>query len=246
MSSSLVLSTDRTAPVRVDVWWVDLATECAGHYLADLDNAETERAARMRGAAGFNAFVITRGVLRRLLAGYLGIAAPECRFAVGRHGKPRLAGRSEISFNVSHSGDRAVLAFTRRAAVGVDVEYIDGRVDVAGLAQRFFAPAENRSLQDLPPHERRQAFFACWTRKEAFVKAVGDGLSHGLADFTVSVTGPAALLSRERRRFCLADLPAGPSYAAALALRTGTGAPLIREFTWRSSFHRPTLLGLGS
>jgi len=235
MSSSLVLPVDRRAPVRVDVWWVDLAAECAERYLPDLDSAETDRAGRMRSAPGFSAFVITRGVLRRLLAGYLGITVRECRFAAGRHGKPRLAAPGRISFNVSHSADRAVLAFTHRAAIGVDVEYLDGRVDVAGLSQRFFAPAENSSLQRLPPIERRQAFFACWTRKEAFVKAVGDGLSHGLADFTVSVTGPAALLSRERRRFRLTDLSCGPDYAAALAVRTRGGAPVIREHRWSAS-----------
>lgn len=216
----------------VHVWWVDIARENPCDYRDHLNGPESEQAARLCVPRARRDFIVTRGVLRCLIGGYLGLAPAECEIRLGRFGKPRLLPRFSLSFNVSHSGDRAVLAFCERASIGVDVERQDDRIDVTGLSRCFFSAAEARSIAAMEAVGAQRAFFDCWTRKEAFVKAVGDGLSHDLASFTVSTTGPAALLSRQARKFALVELDAGRGYSAALAVRRRGGAPIVEDFYW--------------
>jgi 4'-phosphopantetheinyl transferase len=132
---------------------------------------------------------------------------------------------TQIEFNVSHSGRTALLAFAHRRALGVDVEHIRADFDCEAVARRFFSDHEVRQLDALPQREKHTAFFRCWTRKEAYIKAIGTGLSLPLCDFDVSLTprDKKALLSTrpdgtEAQRWSLQDIPAGDDYVAALCV----------------------------
>src|SRR5262249_31830035 len=133
-------------------------------------------------------FRVTRGLLRVLLGRYLCQAADGVELAYGDRGKPRLRDEtSGLRFNVSHSGGRALLAFARGRDLGVDLELMRPVPEMASLTEQCFSPAEREAWRGLPEAERPAAFFRCWTRKEAFVKATGDGLSRPLDSFDVSL-----------------------------------------------------------
>lgn len=136
-------------------------------------------------------------MLRELLGRYLDAPPAAVEFRYGPRGKPALASpwdRSDLRFNLSHTGNVVAFAVSRGAEVGIDLERVRPLPDLEGVAERFFAAAEIRALLDLTPEQRLRAFYRIWTRKEAFVKAVGDGLAHSLSDFVVtfgSDEGPA-------------------------------------------------------
>lgn len=166
----------------------------------DLSRDEQERAARFHFAADRRRFEAGRGLLRRTLGHYLGAIPAGLRFTYGPYGKPALQGEhaaAQLEFNLSHSGGWALLGLTRGAAIGVDLERERHLSDHANIAHSNFAPAEQADLLALPPAARLSAFFATWTRKEAYVKAVGNGLAVRLDEFEVSVdpSQPAALRS---------------------------------------------------
>jgi|SRR5215472_6371383 len=185
-------------------------------------------------------FVVARGVLRTILSRYLNQAPEALSFCYGPHGKPALAGESDgagIRFNLSHSRELALYAITRGREVGIDVEGVRADLVVAEIAAQFFSPRELAMLQTLPADEQRQAFFRCWTRKEAYIKARGDGLSMRLDGFDVSLAPgqPAAILGAHRgpseaSRWLLRDLAPIPGSAAALAVE-GHGCRL-RCWLW--------------
>jgi len=149
-------------------------------------------------------------------------------FRYSAHSKPELGGLqadSGVSFNVSHSHSTALFAFSRRRAVGIDVERERTNIEVSDIATRFFSESEQAVLLGLAKDQQPQAFFACWTRKEAFVKAKGEGLSLPLHQFDVSLIPgqPAEILgtrphTEERHHWSLWSLDAGPGYAAALVV----------------------------
>lgn len=159
---------------------------------------EVERAGRFRFPQHRRRFIVARGCLRQLLAAYLGIEARDIEFGYSREAKPQLAERfsSDVCFNVSHSEDIAVFGFTRERRIGVDIECIR-EIDTEGIPQRFFSELEQRALSQLHGPRKVEGFFNCWTRKEAYVKAVGLGLSLPLRDFDVSLTPgePARILA---------------------------------------------------
>lgn len=224
----------------VHVWHagLDVDPRTRAALAAHLDDAERERAARFRSDHDRRRFELARGLLRLLLGGCCGVGPAGVRFAYEARGKPRLAApESPIDFNVSHSGERVVVALSRATPVGVDVETIGRAVDAAALAARFFAPEEAAALAALPEAERRLAFLRVWTRKEAFVKAHGGGISAGLGSFGVSLspTEPRLLFTRpdpsEARRWTVHDLPVGPGHVAALVVR-GPATVRVREWIW--------------
>jgi 4'-phosphopantetheinyl transferase len=187
---------------------------------------------------------VGRGLLRIILGHYVEAPPEGLRFCYNPYGKPALdptQDRGSLRFNLSHSGGRALYAVARGREVGVDVETI--RTEFAGLAiaERFFAPAEVAVLRDLAPEHRTRAFFSCWTRKEAFIKARGKGLSIPLDTFEVSLApgAPAALLAThddrdEAARWTLFDLDPGPGFAGALAVE---GDRCRHRFgTWNDAF----------
>jgi 4'-phosphopantetheinyl transferase len=172
-------------------------------------------------------FIVARSALRRILNRYLNISPAEIGFSYNQYGKPVLsaeAGEPRLRFNVSHSHECALYAITRDGEVGVDIEFV--REDFASLeiAERFFSPREIEMLRRLPEELRTEAFFNCWTRKEAYIKALGEGLSHPLDKFVVSLAPgePVSLLShddlpQEPARWSWVELLPGEGYAAALA-----------------------------
>jgi 4'-phosphopantetheinyl transferase len=202
---------------------------------------ETDRASRFHFERDRRRFAAARGVLRALLGRYLGVDPSALVFAYGRHGKPSLAPPWEgLHFNVSHSSDVALVALGTDHEIGVDVEHERPVAEMDSIRQRHFSPRENAEMDRLPESDRGHAFFLCWTRKEAFIKAVGDGLSHALDAFDVTVVPgePARLLRVEGdpeapRRFYLAGLEPAEGFAGALAV---LGRPArVACFGWDES-----------
>jgi 4'-phosphopantetheinyl transferase len=177
------------------VWRASLerSAEVTAALRTVLSDDERERAARFYLPQHGARYVVGRGLLRVLLAAYLGIRAEEVEFVYGEHGKPLLrAAERAVWFNLAHSGTEAVYAFSASAEVGVDIELLDMERSHGRVAERFFAPREVDSLHSLPPELQPQAFLHGWTRKEAFIKARGDGLSLPLNSFEVTLAPRAA------------------------------------------------------
>jgi 4'-phosphopantetheinyl transferase len=174
-------------------------------------------------------FVVGRGLLRTILGRYLDRAPDRLRFTYGPRGKPALAPEeaTDLRFNLSHSGGLALFAVARGREVGVDVERLRPMPRAERIAERFFSVPERTALKAVPAERRVEAFFTCWTRKEAYIKALGDGLAHPLDQFAVSLApGEPPRLSavgdangREVEHWRLAALPPAPGYVAALAGR---------------------------
>jgi 4'-phosphopantetheinyl transferase len=199
-----------------------------------LSSEEQERARRFLVERARNEFVLTRGTLRSLLGRYLGSIPQDVRFRYAVRGKPALEGGSDLSFNVSHTDGLALMAFVKRRAIGVDVENLDRKIKAERLAERFFSERERQALRPLRGDELQAAFFRCWTRKEAYIKAKGDGLSLPLHQFAVSIaaTDRDALLATmpdqaEAARWTICDVPMGPAYAAAVAVSTDEGSGVV-------------------
>lgn len=175
---------------RVDLWRLRLDEPLkAGSEASVLSSDEMARASRFHFEKDQLHFTRCRSALRGLLAGYLAIPAAEIRFEYLASAKPQLAAEQNpraLQFNVSHSAGMALIAVGSEHRLGVDIEKIRSDVDTASLAERFFSLRERAGLQALPDHLRVPGFFACWTRKEAFLKATGDGFSFPLADFSVT------------------------------------------------------------
>ncbi len=222
----------------VHVWRVPL--DSPGAVLQPLASTlsleERARAQKFFFDRDRNAYITARGVLRQLLGRYLQRPPSELQFAYEARGKPFLANPSAdqpVNFNVAHSRNIALLAFSAGPSVGVDVEFI--RIDIASeeIAARYFAPQEVAELHALPPEQRPTAFFLGWTRKEAYVKALGDGLQISLASFCVSLTPaqPATLESADSSRWTLQNLSPEPGYAGALVAEGKDWA--LRCFDWQ-------------
>jgi 4'-phosphopantetheinyl transferase len=173
-------------------------------------------------------FIVARGLLRAILGRYLDRNPRTLRFCYNQFGKPTLArqsGSDGVFFNVTHSHGMALYALTHSRDIGIDLEYIDPEVAWEPIAERFFSPYEVSMLRALSTEMQHEAFFRCWTRKEAYLKARGIGLSLALNQFDVSVTpeAPAAILrTREEGQdiscWSLHDLFLGSGYVAALAV----------------------------
>ena len=187
---------------------------------------ELERAERYRFDQHRNEFILSRAVLRMVLASYTAQSPESLSFDYSAQGKPALKnGPPDLRFNVSHTEGLAVLALVREREIGVDAEKIRPQPDAQKLAKRFFSAREQLFLGKLSGDELQRAFFRCWTRKEAYIKAKGEGLSIPLHAFDVSLEEdqPAALLGTrpdptEVGRWTLYDLSVGPGYAAALTV----------------------------
>lgn len=238
----------RLAADEVHVWRASLAQPAAvlEALARPLSSDERERAARYLVEADRRRSVIARGLLRLLLGLCLDRKPERLVFEIGPSGKPALAsgdlggGSSEPCFNVSHSGDWILVALAAGRPVGIDVELLRPDVACETIAARFFSPRERRDLASLPAERRVAAFFACWTRKEAFVKARGDGLSLPLDAFDVSLVPgaePRLLATRpdpgEAASWRMAALHPGAGHAAAV-VALGDGWHL-RRWHWEGS-----------
>lgn len=189
-------------PGEVHVWTANLdaaPTELA-EYERLLSPDERGRAARLRLDHLRVRFITGRGLLRRLLGAYLQVDAQQIAFEYGPHGKPQLstpAGHTSFAFNLAHSQNTGVFAFALAPRIGVDVEQTREVIERDQIVERFFSLDERHMLAALPPPQREEGFFLCWTRKEAYLKALGAGLTYPLDQFTVSLTpgAPAVLLA---------------------------------------------------
>jgi 4'-phosphopantetheinyl transferase len=193
-----------------------------------LTSDELAQAGRFRVASAHDQFVFRRATLRMLLSGCLDVDPNAIRFTQGPKGKPGISGPvnpSDLRFNLSHSRELVVIALARGRELGVDVERIRPEVETSDISRHFFSPREVAALEELPATLRTEAFYACWTRKEAFIKATGEGLSRDLRSFDVSVAPrePAALLATrddpsERERWTLVNLEVDSDYFGALVV----------------------------
>lgn len=220
----------------VHLWLVTLPSQLAqlSNYCAHLTDDERSRADRFHFPEDRTRFTLGRAISRILLRRYSGL--PQINLGANEYGKPHLEG-SSLQFNVAHSGDLVLLGFARDRPIGVDVERFRPDFATTDVAQRFFAPDEATFLAALPEPERVSGFFHCWTRKEAYIKAHGMGLSLPLHSFSVALgsRGPAALLRVDGdpaapRRWTIEDLPTTEGYAAAVAFEGRDCA--IHRFGW--------------
>jgi 4'-phosphopantetheinyl transferase len=221
----------------VHIWRVDADAQAGRlhHYRAVLSADERAKAQRFRFVADRVRYIVRRGVLRTLLGQYLGSEPGRLRFRYGPHGKPFLNGelnRAGLRFNLSHSKGKVLYAITLDRELGIDIERIRTDADTQGVARRWFSPREASAMQDLAPELQRRAFFAGWTRKEAYLKARGEGLTYPLHVFEVTVRPdePVVLLGNaqdptEIHRWRLADIPMGPGYAAAMVVEGHAWVP---------------------
>jgi len=215
----------------VHVWRVSLdqPPAIAEGFCQLLSVDEQARAARFHFERDRQHFIVARGCLRTILARYLEIDPSEIQFTYTPYGKPELSPSTSqeqpLNFNLAHSGAFALYAFTQTGEIGVDLEYV--RPEFAGddIAQRFLSSDEVARLTELDASVRHEAFFNCWTRKEAFIKAKGIGLSLPLDQFDVTMAPgePATLLrtrwdESEATRWSLKAIDMGPSYVAAVAV----------------------------
>jgi 4'-phosphopantetheinyl transferase len=189
----------------IDLWIVDLqvSDQILQRAYDILSDDELQRAQRFRFPADSRRFVIARSTLRKILARYLQTAPQSLEFEYTEHGKPKLTRPlTNVRFNASRSREKALIACTMGREVGVDIEWIHRDLEIDDLARRFFTAAENEKLQTFSAEHRHEAFLRCWTCKEAFVKAVGKGLSVSLNTFDVSLglgnPGPASSTPIER------------------------------------------------
>ncbi len=215
----------------VAVWRVPLDATRApdARAVAGLSEAERTRAGLFVTEALRNRWLGAHVALRAILADALGVAPSTIGYGVADAGKPFVAvpERHDIEFNLSDSGDVALVAVSRCGPVGVDVEQWHPHRDRLPLADAFFAEEEREALRILPPDERHAAFYRVWARKEAFIKATGLGLAFGLSRFAVSIAADTPQLlridddPRLRGRWQLMDVPVPAGHAGALALPEG-------------------------
>jgi 4'-phosphopantetheinyl transferase len=212
----------------VHVWAVPLnaSSDTLPTFERVLTSKELEKAAKFRAVHLQRSFIAARGVLRFLLASYLGVAAGDIEIEYGARGKPVLASHGPVNFNISHSGTLALFAFTNACEVGIDVEQIRSIPERCEIAAQFFCPREIAELDSLPHDLRDGGFFSCWTRKEAYVKGTGEGLSVPLNSFRVTL-GPGDPLrlfqilrnGEQLLNWTMHDLALGPEFAAAVVYR---------------------------
>jgi 4'-phosphopantetheinyl transferase len=228
-------------PSQVDVWRIslDLPTATVKSLESTLSADETQHAARFHFLKDSHRYIAAHGCLRNILARYLRCEPGQLSFSTNEYGKPVLEER-ELEFNLSHSSDFALIAVSRGHKVGVDVERVRQDIELESIASRFFSQNEVAEMMVLSPDRRAIAFFNCWTRKEAYIKAHGLGLSLLLENFDVSLTPnePAILRAtrpdpEEAARWELISLEVDPCYAAAIAVHSVAlrprPAPLYRD-----------------
>jgi 4'-phosphopantetheinyl transferase len=218
----------------VHIWRASLEIdrETLGKYARVLSDEERARAERFVHERDRVSYIASHGFLRELLARYLDCRPEGLEFAAGAHGKPAISAPGPalgLSFNLSHAHGVGVAAIVRGREIGVDVEKI--RPEFAGeeIAERYFSAAEIAELKQLPQEQRATAFFLCWTRKEAYVKALGEGLRFPLDRFSVSLTpgGPVQLLAGDAGRWGIRSFEAPTS-----AGMTHVGAVVCEGKDW--------------
>jgi 4'-phosphopantetheinyl transferase len=224
----------------IQLWSVrlDPAPEQVERLGRPLAEDEWERARRFRFEVHRRRYVVGRGVLRLLLAAYLDLPPAEVRFVYGPRGKPFLdpaQAAGGLSFNLSNSDELALVGLVRDVEIGVDIELVKPMSDLEAIAERFFSASERDCLRGLPPEQKPTAFFNCWTRKEAYLKAVGEGLAAPLDSFDVTLApgDPPRMLTLRgdpvaAQRWTLHHLLPADGYIGAVAM----AGPRLPLRTW--------------
>jgi 4'-phosphopantetheinyl transferase len=205
-------------PIRVYHANLEVAAARQSSLWKLLSDEERARASRFRFPEHRNHFIACRGILREILGPRLGIAPARVNFSCNPYGKPALPD-SDLCFNLSHSHEHALYAVARGREVGIDIERVDPRFARDQIPERFFSPSEVCQLRSLPADQQTEAFFRCWTRKEAYIKARGIGLGLALDGFDVSLVPdapPAFLSGVQNWRLIAVNAPVG--FAAALVI----------------------------
>lgn len=214
----------------IHIWYtrLDVPETQVKKWQLYLSPDELQRAHRFHFIKDQHHFIVGRGVLRKLLGNYLNKHPYELRFEYNKYGKPFVDYEIEgdkLHFNLSHSHELCIYALTLKHHLGIDIEFVREDFSDLEIAERFFAPEEVKVLNSLPVTDQKKAFFLCWTRKEAFIKAKGKGLSIPLDQFNVSlVPGQPARLLKTRYdrldvdRWSLFNIDLFPEYAAAVAV----------------------------
>jgi 4'-phosphopantetheinyl transferase len=233
----------------VHVWcaFLDQPAARAQQLAQTLSADERMRAERFYFERDRKRFIVGRGLLRTILGCYLGIAPNRLQFCYGPRGKPDLAeicGGRKLCFNLSHSQGLALYGITRDRKIGIDLEHIRPISKTEQIAERFFSVRENAVFRALPPSKKQVAFLNCWTRKEAYLKAIGEGLVRSLEQIEVSLAPgePARLLSIEgdlqsAERWILQELTPALGYVAAL---------VVEGYGWRLKCWQWTAISMRS
>ena len=200
---------------------LDAAEDFVKGLAAHLSPEEIARTGKFVFARDRTHFIVARGTLRTLLGLYLRKPPAAVALCTGPLGKPQLCegiGEPPLKFNLSHSHGLALYGFAMQQEVGIDLEMLRPEIAAAQVAERFFSAREQRELQALPPELRVEGFFLCWTRKEAYLKARGDGLQMPLDKFDVTLTphGPVELASKDSETWTLTSFTPAPDYVAAV------------------------------
>ena len=227
-SGELELSADY-----IDIWRANLKLPFmeAAQFQGLLSREEQDRAARYKSDKRHKQFIVSRGLLRMLIGRYLDINPAGFDFSYTSHQKPFLPVAAlgvPITFNITHSHNMILVALSLNRNIGIDAEYIRHNVEFRKLGKRFFSRQESVALEAYGNSDLPAAFFACWTRKEAFVKAIGDGIAFGLGDFSVSVDPYDNMVGLQIEPemsgsdvWSIMNLEAGGDYAAAVAASGG-------------------------
>ena len=225
-------ATPQLAPGELHLWLarLDLADHAVTALYETISPDEQARARKLRFRDDARRFIVARGALRAILASYTRLTPYDLKFDYSSFGKPRVAVEpgqpgTYPSFNLSHSGELAVYAVGLQHQIGIDIEQVRPQIAGDRIAEHYFSPQEVHALRQLPPDEQASAFFRCWTRKEAYIKARGEGLSVPLNSFDVTLRSDeaAALLSvagkrDEASRWSLHAVDVAPGYEAAVAV----------------------------
>ena len=223
----------------IDIWRIDLNCDSwkVGQLIENLSPDEKDKASKFRFPKDRDHYVVARGSLREIIGSYLDLKPDQIRFSYNKYGKPSIDnGNPALRFNLSHSRDIALVAVTSGAEVGVDVEYIDDELDVMNLANTIFSASEISMLENLSADAKTGAFFNAWTRKEAFLKALGKGFSEVAdclptsapmndAKISVKITG-----GQIEKSWSLASFIVDRDYSAAVAAEGGIGTIRYKKF----------------
>lgn len=228
----------------IHIWLVSLALDenSLANRFNQLSADEQERALRFRAPIHQKRFIAARSQLREILARYLEIKPNVITFNYNEHGKPRLSEHilSPIQFNLAHSDAWAACAVTKDFAIGIDIEKVQEK-DNKPILDRYFTKQEANELMQLPEADQSTAFYRLWARKEAVIKAIGQGLAHYLSAFSVSSQDKFELIKLQDQTWSLASLSLHEDFAAAVA----TNQPIKKITIWHLFDHDATLVSQG-
>jgi len=173
---------------QIHIWTVDVSNHLNPDFAAYLDNQESERAERFKFSKDRNCFIGSHVALRILLGKYCDCAPRAIAYEYTAYNKPTLIDNNPIQFNLSHSHNQAIIAITKNHPIGIDIEYMQEKKILTELAKRFFSSQEYEEYKSLATSQKTLGFYNCWTRKEAFVKALGIGITCPLKSFSVNLT----------------------------------------------------------